>query len=143
MRYLGEEEFARDLARLDEAMQDWARYRDSISLRDLLDSKDTRNMVLYAMLVTIQATIRAAHHLIVRDYLPKPGSYEETFFILRKAGILDISLADALARLAKYRHELVYSQHLLNMREIYDTLRNSYSTLEVYKVKLEQLRKQD
>jgi len=142
MRYRGEEEFIRDIDRLGEALQDWRRYRATVSLRQLLDSRDTRNMVLYAMLITIQAAIRTAHHLIIRDYLPKPGSYEETFLILRERKILDAKLADAMARLAIYRQELLHSHHQIDLREIYEVLSNSYQTLELYKVKLEQLAKE-
>jgi uncharacterized protein YutE (UPF0331/DUF86 family) len=139
MPYQGEEIFIRDVAQLDEAMKDWQRYRETVSLRELLDNRDTRNMVLYAILITIQAAIRSAHHLIVRDYLPKPGSYEETFAILRKAGVLDHTVADAMARLATYRQELVHSYHQVDLREIYQVLSDGYPTLERYRVKLEQL----
>lgn len=139
MGYRGEEEMIRDLELLAEALQDWRRYRETVSLRGLLDSRDTRNMVLYALLITIQASIRTAHHLILRDYLPKPGSYEETFLILRKAGVLEPSLADAMSRLATYRQDLVHSHHQIDLRQIYQVLSNSYETLELYHSKLQQM----
>ncbi|MBS3982976.1 MAG: DUF86 domain-containing protein [Dethiobacter sp.] len=139
MRYRGEGELTRDIDRLGEALKDWQRYLETVSLRQLLDSRDTRNMVLYAMLITIQAAIRTAHHLIVRAYLPKPGSYEETFLILREHGVLEAKLADAMAQLAIYRQELLHSHHQIDLREIYEVLCNSAQTLELYKVKLEQL----
>lgn len=139
MRYLGEEEFVRDLGQLEEAMRDWRRYRENISLRELLDNRDIQNMVLYAMLVTIQAAIRTAHHLIIRDYLPKPGSYEETFIILRKNDVLDAVLADALIRLALYRQKLVHSRSQLNLREIYETMTTEWDALELYYAKLKQI----
>jgi uncharacterized protein YutE (UPF0331/DUF86 family) len=139
MPYQGEDVFLRDVLRLEDTLKDWQRYRETVSLRELLDSRDMRNMVLYAMLISIQASIRCAHHLIVRDYLPKPGSYEETFTILRKAGVLDTALADAMARLATYRQELVHSHHQVDLREIYEVLTEDLGTLEKYRARLEQL----
>ena len=44
------------LRELDEAIKDWERYQ-RFSLEDLKTDRDTRNMVLHAMLVSIQAAI--------------------------------------------------------------------------------------
>lgn len=139
MKYSGEEDMIRQLAKVDEIMADWRRYREKVSLRDLLDNRDVRNMVLYAMLITIQAAIRSAHHLVVQNYLPKPGTYEETFLILRKAGILDPKVADDMARLAAYRQNLVHAHQKVDLREIYEILNNDLETLEIFKVKLEKI----
>lgn len=143
MRYLGEEDMARQLAELDEVMDDWKRYRETVSLRELMENRDTRNMVLYAVLVAIQTAIQTAHHLIVKDYLPKPGTYEETFLILRKADTLDTDLADKMARLASYRQKLVHSHLQLDLREIYEVLCAEWGTLERYRAKLTQIMRQE
>lgn len=143
MRYLGEEDMARQLAELDEVMDDWKRYRETVSLRELMENRDTRNMVLYAVLVAIQTAIQTAHHLIVKDYLPKPGTYEETFLILRKAGTLDADLAEKMARLASYRQKLVHSHLQLDLREIYEVLCAEWGTLERYRAKLTQIMRQE
>jgi uncharacterized protein YutE (UPF0331/DUF86 family) len=44
---------------LDEALEDWGRYQ-IIPLEDLLKERDLRNMVLHALLVSIQAAIDIA-----------------------------------------------------------------------------------
>lgn len=129
----------RQLSEFDEVMEDWGRYRKQVSLRDVLENRDSRNMVLYTMLVTIQAAIQAAHHLIVKNYLPKPGTYEETFIILRKAGILEPQMADDMARLSIYRSRLVYSYHQVDLREIYEVLCSDWKTLDLYRAKLEKV----
>lgn len=143
MRYLGEEDMARQLIELDEVMDDWKRYRETVSLRELLENRDTRNMVLYAVLVAIQTAIQMAHHLVVKDYLPKPGTYEETFLILRKAGALDADLADKMARLASYRQKLVHSHLQLDLREIYEILCAEWGTMERYRAKLTHIMRQE
>ena len=143
MTYSGEAEMIRQLSEFDEVMEDWGRYREQVSLRDVLENRDSRNMVLYTMLVTIQTAIQAAHHLIVKNYLPKPGTYEETFIILRKAGILEPQMADDMARLSIYRQKLVYSYHQVDLREIYEILCSDWKTLELYRAKVEKVMKQE
>ena len=51
------------LRELDESLKDWQRYQN-ISLEDLKKERDKRNMILHAMLVSIQATIDVATYLI-------------------------------------------------------------------------------
>ena len=48
---------------MDEALDDWDRYM-SLPLERLLRERDLRNMVLHALLVSIQASIDIANHLI-------------------------------------------------------------------------------
>ncbi|MCW3489646.1 type VII toxin-antitoxin system HepT family RNase toxin [Dethiobacter alkaliphilus] len=143
MRYHGAEDFIRDLALFDEVMGDWRRYRETVSLRQLLENRDTRNMVLYSMLITFQSVVRCSHHVIIKNYLPKPGTYEETFLILRKAGLLESSFADKLAGLVTYRQALVNSPQGVDLREIYEVLSNDLQVLELYRVKLEALMKDE
>lgn len=57
------------LRALDEALRDWERYRQKVSLRDLRSDRDARNMVLHAMLVAIQSAIGIAGHLIAEHRL--------------------------------------------------------------------------
>lgn len=143
MSYSGEAEMIRQLSEFDEVMADWGRYREQVSLRDVLENRDARNMVLYTILVTIQAAIQAAHHLIVKNYLPKPGTYEETFIILRKAGILAPQMADGMAQLSTYRSKLVYSYHQVDLREIYEVLCGEFKALEHYRAKVEKVMKEE
>ncbi len=55
---------------LDEALEDWERIK-RIPLEDLLRERDLRNMVLHALLVSIQAAIDIANHLIFQDEIKK------------------------------------------------------------------------
>ena len=48
---------------LNEALKDWERYQ-TISLRELRSDRDKQNMVLHALLVSIQASIDIANHII-------------------------------------------------------------------------------
>ncbi|MEK7445291.1 MAG: HepT-like ribonuclease domain-containing protein, partial [candidate division NC10 bacterium] len=90
------------LRALDEALRDWERYREKVSLRDLRSDRDARNMVLHAMLVAIQSAIDIASHLIAEHRLRRPETYRETFEILADAGILPRDLGEELADLAGF-----------------------------------------
>jgi uncharacterized protein YutE (UPF0331/DUF86 family) len=50
---------------MDEALDDWERYK-SLPLERLLKERDLKNMVLHALLVSIQAAIDVANHLVKR-----------------------------------------------------------------------------
>jgi uncharacterized protein YutE (UPF0331/DUF86 family) len=68
------------LRELDEAAGDWERYQP-ITLAELRTDRDKRNMVLHALLITIQASIDIANHLVAACKLPAardlPGEFRD------------------------------------------------------------------
>ena len=78
------------LEEMAEGLADWERYRASVSLEQMSTDRDTRNMVLHSMLLSIQASIDIANHLIARRGLRTPATYRETLVptgtIARRAG---------------------------------------------------------
>ena len=74
------------LRELDGAAGDWERYR-SIPLTELRTDRDKRNMVLHALLVSIQASIDIANHLIAASGSRRPETYRESFAILCDEGL--------------------------------------------------------
>ncbi len=62
------------LRELDESLSDWERYQQC-SLEDLKADRDKRNMILHAMLVSIQAAIDVSMHLISQNGLGRPATY--------------------------------------------------------------------
>jgi uncharacterized protein YutE (UPF0331/DUF86 family) len=57
---------------LEESREDWERYQ-RYSLQDIKNDRDKRNMVLHAMLVSIQSAIDIASHLISLNGLRRPA----------------------------------------------------------------------
>ncbi len=70
------------LRELDESQKDWQRYQ-SISLEDLKKDRDKRNMVLHAMLVSIQAAIDIATSLIAKEGAGKACNIQRDFRNIR------------------------------------------------------------
>ncbi len=110
------------LRELDEALNDWGRYQRDVSLEDLKHNRDKRNMVLHAMLISIQSAIDIANHLISEHRLRRPATYRETFEILSEADVLSEQLAEQLSDLAGFRNVLVHIYWRLNLEQIYDVL---------------------
>ncbi|HEY9206559.1 MAG TPA: DUF86 domain-containing protein [Candidatus Methanoperedens sp.] len=117
------------LRELNAAIGDWDRYR-SISLEDLKNDRDKMNMVLHAMLVSIQSAVDISNHLIAEKKLRKPATYRETFEIVHEAGLISYPLCEAMSELAGSRNVLVHIYWKLDMDVIYGILQNDLDTLK-------------
>jgi len=130
------------LRELDESQKDWQRYQ-SISLEDLKKDRDKRNMVLHAMLVSIQAAIDVATNLIVKEGLGKPKTYRETFEILGQASLISEELAEELSDLAGFRNVLVHIYWQLDLDQVYGVLQNDLKTLKSFLQEVKRLLDKD
>lgn len=130
------------LRELDESQKDWQRYQ-SIPLEDLKKDRDKRNMVLHAMLVSIQAAIDIATSLIAKEGLGKPTTYRETFEILGQAGLISEDLAEELSDLAGFRNVLVHIYWQLDLDQVYGVLQNDLKTLKSFLQEVKRLLDQD
>ena len=61
---------------LSDSLDDWERYQ-GIPLEQFRSDRDTRNMVLHAMLVSIQSSIDIATEIIAMKGLRRPASYRD------------------------------------------------------------------
>ncbi|MDK2974638.1 MAG: hypothetical protein PWP08_1009 [Methanofollis sp.] len=126
-----EEGIIAHLRELDEALSDWERYR-AVSYQDFQKNRDTRNMVLHALLIGIQATIDIANHLIAGEDLRRPSTYRESFVILSERGVLTPELGEAMGDLAGFRNVLVHIYWRLNLEEVYRVLQNDLPVVREY-----------
>jgi uncharacterized protein YutE (UPF0331/DUF86 family) len=126
------------LRELDESLKDWERYQQC-SLEDLRKDRDKRNMILHAMLVSIQSAIDISSHLISQNDLKRPATYRETFDLLGQAGIISEKLAAELSDLAGFRNILVHIYWDLNLDEIYSILQNDLTTLRSFRDEIKEL----
>jgi uncharacterized protein YutE (UPF0331/DUF86 family) len=117
------------LRELNDALTDWENYQ-SISIEDLKENRDKRNMVLHAMLVSIQASIDIATYIIAQRNLEKPSTYRETFEILGKEKLIPEELSGELSDLAGFRNVLVHIYWGLNLAEIHGVLQNDLKALK-------------
>jgi uncharacterized protein YutE (UPF0331/DUF86 family) len=121
----------RSLWELQDALGDWERYRQ-ISREQFFSDRDTRNMVLYAMMVAIQSAIDIATDLIAEERLRRPESYRETFEILGENGILSEPLTRDLSDLAGFRNVLVHIYWNLDLEQTYAILHQDLGALTAF-----------
>jgi uncharacterized protein YutE (UPF0331/DUF86 family) len=127
---------------LEQAIIDWERYQE-IPLEELKKDRDKKNMVLHILLISIQATIDIANHLIATNKLSRPSTYRECFEILLNANIIPSDLADQLADLAGFRNFLVHIYWRLNMDEVYKTLQEDLISIKNYLALIKNLIKEE
>lgn len=120
------------LRELDEATGDWERYR-SITLAELRSDRDKRNMVLHALLVSIQASIDIANHLVAACSSRRPETYRESFSILCDEGLIPEDLGAQLSDLAGFRNILVHVYWRLNLDEVYEVLQDDLVTINRFR----------
>ena len=120
------------LRELDEAAGDWERYR-SITLEDLMTDRDRRNMVLHALLVSIQASIDIANHLVAASSSRRPETYRESFTILCDEGLIPEDLGAQLSDLAGFRNVLVHLYCRLDLDEVYGVLQDDLPVVNRYR----------
>ena len=120
------------LRELSESLEDWRRYQ-SISIEELRMDRDKRNMVLHALLISIQSAIDIATYVIAENGLKKPSTYRETFEILEEAQIIPEDLANDLSDLAGFRNVLVHIYWELDLDVVYGILRNDLKVLMAFK----------
>lgn len=122
-----------------EALADWERYQGTVTLEQMRLNRDTRNMVLHAMLLSIQASIDIAHHLIAQRGLRPPATYREAFEILAEAGVLPAELSQELADLAGFRNVLVHLYWRLDLQRTYEILQQGLAPLRQFQETVRQL----
>jgi uncharacterized protein YutE (UPF0331/DUF86 family) len=130
------------LRELNDALTDWENYQ-SISVEELREDRDKRNMVLHAMLVSIQAAIDIATYIIAQRGLEKPSTYRETFEILGRKKIIPEELANELSDLAGFRNVLVHIYWGLNLDEVYGVLQNDLSVLKYFMKCVKELQREE
>jgi len=119
------------LRELSESLKDWKRYQ-SISLEELHTDRDKRNMVLHALLISIQSAIDIANHIIAEKGLRKPSTYRESFEILYEEGLIPKALSEKLSDLAGFRNVLVHIYWRLDIDAVYGVLQNDFTALKEF-----------
>lgn len=126
------------LHELSDSLDDWERYR-KVPLSRVQTDRDTRNMVLHAMLLAIQSAIDIATEVIVVESLKRPASYRETFAILESNGILSEDLAKPLSNLAGFRNVLVHVYWDLDLVQVYAVLQRDLPVLQEFLAEMKAL----
>jgi len=88
---------------------------------------------LHALLVSIQASIDIANHLIAVSSSRRPETYRESFAILCDEGLIPEDLSIQLSDLAGFRNVLVHIYCRLNLDEVYGVLQDDLPVVNRYR----------
>ena len=127
---------------LSDTLEDWKRYQD-IPFEQFKNDRDTRNMVLHAMFLSIQSSIDIATEIIAINGLRRPKSYRDTFGVLAEEGILSPELAHQLSDLAGFRNVLVHIYWDLDLVQVNGILSNDLSLLQEFLSEMKTFTKQE
>lgn len=116
------------LRELSDSLDDWSRYIP-VSYDQFRSDRDIRNMVLHAMLVSIQSSIDIATEIIAMNGLRRPVSYRDTFGVLADAGLISGEIAGRLSDLAGFRNVLVHTYMDLDLIQVHRILIRDYPVL--------------
>ena len=120
------------LRELNESLKDWERYQ-SVSLEELHTDRDKRNMILHALLISIQSAVDIANHIIAEKEFRKPSTYRESFEILYEEGLIPGNLSENLSDLAGFRNVLVHVYWRLDIDAVYEVLQHDFDALNEFK----------
>lgn len=131
MKMFDEKGILDHLRELSESLKDWERYQ-SVSLEELHTDRDKRNMVLHALLISIQSAVDIANHIIAEKRFRKPSTYRESFEILYEEGVISGNLSDKLSDLAGFRNVLVHVYLRLDIDAVFDVLQRDSGALKEF-----------
>lgn len=126
------------LRELNESLRDWERYR-TISLEELHTDRDKRNMVLHALLISIQSAVDIANHIIAEEGFRKPSTYREAFEILYEENLISKNLSENLSDLAGFRNVLVHIYWRLDIDAVFEVLQQDLGVLKDFESVMKRL----
>ena len=107
-----------------------ARRRRPATAEALRVDVDIQDMLALSVLVAIQEAVDIAFHIIADEQWGAPASYAEGFELLARHGIIDVHLADALARGVGLRNRLAHAYATLDVDRLWRELPDGLEALE-------------
>ncbi|MDK2931225.1 MAG: hypothetical protein PWR07_1356 [Bacillota bacterium] len=97
----------------------------------LLDAEAIR-AARYAFIVLVEAASNVANHLCARLLGKAPVSYSDSFLTLGDNGIIDVGLAERLAKMAGFRNLLVHRYGDVKDERMLEIMRNDLGDVDKY-----------
>ncbi|MCF8026022.1 MAG: DUF86 domain-containing protein [Desulfobacteraceae bacterium] len=97
-----------------------------------LADADSQDIARSRLLSAIEAALNICFHVTAKKLKNVPEDYGDCFRNLGQAGLIDASLADRLADMARFRNRLVHLYWDIDYGNVYDIIANSLNDLEDY-----------
>ncbi len=122
----------RKLADMDTYLEQLREYA-KLSLSQYRKDWKTQRVIERTLQILIESCIDIANHLISDGTMRMPGSYAETFRILRENKIITKSLCTRMEKIVKFRNILVHQYENIDPSIVISILRTNLSDFEKFK----------
>ena len=89
---------------------------------DFNGDKHKQSSVKYNFIISIEAAIDIANHLISKCGFRAPEDYADTFRVLAENNVLDLDFSMELEKMARFRNRLVHIYWDVDAKEIWNIL---------------------
>ncbi|MBS3755523.1 MAG: DUF86 domain-containing protein [Desulfobacterales bacterium] len=97
-----------------------------------LSDADSQDIARSRLLSAIEAALNICFHVTAKKLKNVPEDYGDCFRNLGQANLIDASLAERLADMARFRNRLVHLYWDIDYGAVYDIIANSLNDLEDY-----------
>lgn len=105
---------------------------NGITENEILSSQDRLGNIKYQWVILIEACIDICNHFSARLYGKAPESYAGCFRILHEVNVIDKSLSDQMAELARFRNVLVHLYWEVDNRRVVQHTKSRLDIVERY-----------
>ena len=104
----------------------------TLTLDEFLASQDTLDIACYRLLVAIEAALALCYHVSARQLRETPDDYAACFALLGRAGLIPVTLAERLQRMARFRNLLVHVYWKIDYGQVYDIVQRDIADLRQF-----------
>ncbi|MFA4874533.1 MAG: DUF86 domain-containing protein [bacterium] len=109
-------------------------------LKDLSDitsaqfqkNKERQYAVMHALQLAIEACLSVGNHIVAQERLGIPRSYQDTFSLLEKGGILPSDFAEEMKKMARFRNRLVHIYWDIDLEQLYTVIAERLGDFEEF-----------
>ena len=127
-----------DIATLQKRTQEiLSLVRDLKELSDITFARFEKNRerqyaVMHVLQLAIEACLSLGNHIVAQERLGIPGSYQDTFSLLDRGGILPTEFADEMKKMARFRNRLVHIYWDIDLEQLYGVITERLGDFEIF-----------
>lgn len=103
-----------------------------IPLKDFIKNRERQYAVMHLLQLAIEASLSVGNHIVARERLGIPQTYQDTFSLLEKGGVLPEDFATEMKKMARFRNRLVHIYWEMDVKQLYEILTTKLSDFEKF-----------
>lgn len=111
------------LNQINKSLQELLKYQD-IPNNEILKSTEKLGNIKYQFIIAAEAAIDVCNHITAKMFSQIPESYSNCFEILGDNHVINLDIAEAMAKFAKFRNLLVHLYWKVDDEQVVSVLKN-------------------